>query len=179
MLKENQEIEVAISTGDINSARAILREVMNAGIADAETYYLASQVAVNEKQKQQFLSKAIELDPFHQNAHEQLDLRESSVPLKSDEFDFTPNKGTVENKVDATSDIQQGETPAISANQKPSVKTSAGTAALVGFVLSLVGGWLILPILTAVFTGTIPSDEIKIQVAFAIFILVFLLVYTP
>src|SRR5690606_3339810 len=37
-----------------------------------ETYFLASQVALSEKQKQDFLNKAIELDPFYEQAHNKL-----------------------------------------------------------------------------------------------------------
>jgi len=40
--------------------------------ADAETYYLASQVALNDDQKRDFLQKAVDKDPFHATAYSAL-----------------------------------------------------------------------------------------------------------
>jgi hypothetical protein len=66
----NPEIKQAIDGFDVDKARQLLKDAMKNG--DAETYYLAARVALDEKQKREFLEKAVELDPFHQNAREEL-----------------------------------------------------------------------------------------------------------
>jgi len=62
------EIKQAIDRFDVEKARALLREELRIN-PTAEVYYLASQVAINEQQKIQFLQKTVELDPFHQQAN--------------------------------------------------------------------------------------------------------------
>lgn len=66
----NEQIKVAIDGGNTEQARTLLRDAMPE--ANAETYFLASQVALSEKQKQDFLNKAIELDPFYEEARAML-----------------------------------------------------------------------------------------------------------
>lgn len=71
----NSQIRAAIDTFDADKARALLREALQDS-PDAETYYLASLVAINAQQQRKFLNQALELDPFHHAAHsalEQLD----------------------------------------------------------------------------------------------------------
>jgi hypothetical protein len=63
----NADIQNAIDSNDIERARTLLRDALPS--ADAETYYLASLVALNEGQKADFLKKALELDPFHVKAN--------------------------------------------------------------------------------------------------------------
>lgn len=70
MSELNQEIKQAIDRFDVDKARQLLKDAMKNG--DGETYYLAARVALDEKQKREFLEKAVELDPFHQNAREEL-----------------------------------------------------------------------------------------------------------
>ncbi|MBX3086385.1 MAG: hypothetical protein KF716_32410 [Anaerolineae bacterium] len=67
----NEEIKNAIDSFDIERARTLLREALKN--PDAETYYLASQVALNDEQKTEFLTKALNLDPAHRNARLALD----------------------------------------------------------------------------------------------------------
>jgi hypothetical protein len=62
----NEQIRQAINSFDTESARLLLRDAMKE--ADAETYYLASKVAIDDEQKTEFLEKAVELDPFHEKA---------------------------------------------------------------------------------------------------------------
>lgn len=62
----NADIQNAIDSNDIESARTLLRDALQA--PDAETYYLASLVALNDDQKTDFLKKALERDPFHVKA---------------------------------------------------------------------------------------------------------------
>lgn len=66
-----KEIQSAIDTFQMDKARQLVREeLQNAPSADG--YYLASQAAVNHGQRIEYLEKAIELDPFHQPAHDEL-----------------------------------------------------------------------------------------------------------
>lgn len=66
----NSEIQDAIDAFDIDKARQLIRDALPE--ADAETYYLASQVALNDDQKQRFLEQALEKDPFHEKADVEL-----------------------------------------------------------------------------------------------------------
>lgn len=65
------EIKVAIDSFDMEHARELLREALKQN-PSADIYYLASLVTVNEEQKTSFLEKAVELDPFHKEAYEEL-----------------------------------------------------------------------------------------------------------
>lgn len=62
------EIRSAIAVNDLDRARDLLRQALQ-NSPDAETYYLASQVALSDEQKREFLRKALELDPFHKEAN--------------------------------------------------------------------------------------------------------------
>lgn len=66
----NSEIQDAIDAFDVDKARQLIRDALPE--ADAETYYLASQVALNDDQKQRFLEQAVEKDPFHEKADVEL-----------------------------------------------------------------------------------------------------------
>lgn len=64
------KIRHAIECADVEEARDLLRDALRDPSADI--YYLASRVALNDAQKVQFLEKALELDPFHQQAADAL-----------------------------------------------------------------------------------------------------------
>ncbi len=64
-------VQEALDAGCLEDARELLRELLKT--PDAETYYVAAQVAVTEQQKRDFLQKAIDLDPFHTKAHKALE----------------------------------------------------------------------------------------------------------
>ncbi|MCA9983263.1 MAG: hypothetical protein KDE59_03175 [Anaerolineales bacterium] len=66
MTKENNEIRNALNMFDIEQARTLLREALKT--PSAETYYLASLAALTDKQRLDFLKKALDLDPFHAEA---------------------------------------------------------------------------------------------------------------
>ena len=70
MSNQNAEISAAIDAADIGKARLLLREALR--MPDAETYYLASLVALSDEQQRDFLQRAIILDPFHPMATEAL-----------------------------------------------------------------------------------------------------------
>ncbi|MFQ3673925.1 MAG: hypothetical protein SNJ83_10055 [Aggregatilineales bacterium] len=75
----NQQIEKAIDSLDVDHARKLLREAMQD--ANAETYFLASKVALDDDQKRDFLEKAVSLDPFHEKARAALKmLRDQPSP---------------------------------------------------------------------------------------------------
>ncbi|PJF31373.1 MAG: hypothetical protein CUN51_03315 [Candidatus Thermofonsia Clade 1 bacterium] len=62
------EIRSAIAVNNLDRARDLLRQALQNN-PNAETYYLASQVALSDEQKREFLRKALELDPFHKEAN--------------------------------------------------------------------------------------------------------------
>lgn len=66
-----KEIQTAIDNFQMDEARRLVREELQDN-PSADGYYLASQSAANHGQRVQFLEKAIELDPFHQIAHDEL-----------------------------------------------------------------------------------------------------------
>ena len=61
------EIRKAIGNFDTERARNLIRDELQSN-PSAELYYLASQVALNDDQKQGFLQKALDLDPLHVKA---------------------------------------------------------------------------------------------------------------
>jgi hypothetical protein len=76
----NIEIKQAIDSFDMTKARELLRDALKE--ADAETYYLASLVALDDEQKRGFLEKAVEIDPFHEKARTALRQTQSpSAPI--------------------------------------------------------------------------------------------------
>ncbi|MCE7946963.1 MAG: hypothetical protein DYG88_05990 [Chloroflexi bacterium CFX4] len=76
------EIHLAIATYDHERARDLLRKAIREN-PTAEVYYLASQVALNNTQKKDFLKKAVALDPFHKEATYLLSRLESGAPIWS------------------------------------------------------------------------------------------------
>lgn len=78
MSKVISEIKSAIDSLDIDRARELLRVALKEN-PSSEIYYLASRVAVNEKQKTSYLEKAIELDPFNEVAYKELKKRKDDI----------------------------------------------------------------------------------------------------
>ena len=70
MSELNSQIKDAIDMFDTDKARTLLRDALKD--ANAETYYLASLVALDDRQRKMFLEKALEIDPFHANAYSAL-----------------------------------------------------------------------------------------------------------
>lgn len=97
---ENQ-IRDAIDKFDTANARDLLRKALEN--PTAEIYFLASMVAVNARQKRDFLEKAISLDPFHEAAHEELERADETPPSsnkstdsESQKVDLAPARLTVD-----------------------------------------------------------------------------------
>ena len=66
-----KEIQTAINNFQMDDARRLVREELRDN-PTADGYYLASQAASTHGQRMDYLEKAIELDPFHQLAHDEL-----------------------------------------------------------------------------------------------------------
>lgn len=66
----NAQIKSAIESSDLVLARTLLREALED--ADAEMFYLASKVALDDAQRNEFLRQATKLDPFHVEARQGL-----------------------------------------------------------------------------------------------------------
>lgn len=65
------EIRSTIRRGEAERARQMLRTKLMSN-PTAELYYLASQVAINEEQRRDFLDKTLALDPDHADARRDL-----------------------------------------------------------------------------------------------------------
>ncbi len=105
MSNKNSEIKKAIDTFDTETARALLREALKE--ANAETYYLASLVSLDDEQKRIFLQKSLEIDPFFEKSHEALkvytNINTVSKPNLSE--NILASKSTLSS--DITTDITQ------------------------------------------------------------------------
>lgn len=71
MESEFQLIKQAIEDNELEKARQLLRPMLQ-NEPSSEVYYWASKVSVDQQQRQTFLEKAIELDPFHAEARKEL-----------------------------------------------------------------------------------------------------------
>ena len=78
MSKLNDEIRGLIDAMYPERARELIREAIKD--ANADTYYLASKVALDDNQRKQFLQKALDLDPFHEVAYRELQALNPSTP---------------------------------------------------------------------------------------------------
>lgn len=78
------EIKSAIDSLDVEQARELLKIALKEN-PTSEVYYLASRVAVTETQKRAYLNKAIEIDPFNEDAHNELKSKKNSSVSKSPE----------------------------------------------------------------------------------------------
>ena len=65
------KIQQAVDSFQMDAARALLREEL-ADSPGADAYYLASQAAINHGQRVEFLEKALEIDPAHPMARDEL-----------------------------------------------------------------------------------------------------------
>jgi len=76
-------IRDAIAQGNDDHARALIREELQRN-PNADVYYLAYQVALNDYQQRKFLKQALDIDPFHEDATQALNRLESGndAPIK-------------------------------------------------------------------------------------------------
>ena len=66
------DVRQALAQAEVEAARDLLRGYLENEPDSAEAWYLAAQAAVNEKQRQYFLEKAVECDPLHADAANEL-----------------------------------------------------------------------------------------------------------
>jgi len=72
LIDELEPVKEAISNDNPELARNLLRLLIEEYPDSAEVWYQAAQVAVNERQRTAFLEKAVELDPLHHLAANEL-----------------------------------------------------------------------------------------------------------
>lgn len=73
----------AIKAGEIEAAKDHLRPLMQAD--NAEAYVLAARIAQSREQRQQFLERALAIDPFHEEAAQALKLLQPNDALFDEE----------------------------------------------------------------------------------------------
>lgn len=66
------DIQQLIDNEDFETARDQLRVMLQQQPDNAQVWFLASEVAVNDKQREHFLEKTVTLDPLHHRAANQL-----------------------------------------------------------------------------------------------------------
>jgi len=122
----HRNIRNAIEMGDMGLARARLQEPLKN--PDAETYYLASLVALSEDQRERFLQESLSLDPFYQPAVEALgSLRSTTGELQPDPHEDAPS---------VLSDVKApktGQEPLV-ADEKPKETRTPSSFRLPGWV---------------------------------------------
>lgn len=84
-----QPVKDAIAIGQDELARNLLRILIEDYPDNAEVWYQASRVAVNEKQQKAFLEKAVELDPLHHRAANELHMLKTvgAIPIEPEAYE--------------------------------------------------------------------------------------------
>ena len=72
MIDKLEAVQEAIADGQMELARNLLRILIEDYADNADVWYYAAQVAVNDKQREVFLEKAVDLDPLHHQAANEL-----------------------------------------------------------------------------------------------------------
>ncbi|MGJ3237218.1 MAG: RDD family protein [Anaerolineae bacterium] len=72
-----QPIQEAIANGQDGLARNLLRVQLEKYPDDANLWYWAAQVAVNDRQRRAFLEKAVQIDPLHHSAANEIYLMDT------------------------------------------------------------------------------------------------------
>lgn len=120
------QIKAAIDAFDLDRARALVRDALRSS-PTADTYYLASQVALSDEQRQSFLRQAVSLDPFHSAAQAALAGGAAPAPSPPPVYQpaaYTPPVGP------GGYGQPQAATPA-------APNPSANTQAVAGFIIGL------------------------------------------
>lgn len=96
-MTEFADVRQAIAEDDLEQARDLLRDYIKEQPDSAEIWYLAAKAAINEAQHQAFLEKAVEIDPLHAYAANELhDLHQprekeillEAMPIVTENYDF-------------------------------------------------------------------------------------------
>lgn len=75
-------IKLAIDRDQHSRARKLLKTYMDENPPSADAYYLASELAQEDKQRRVYLDRALTLDPFQPLAESALDSLEKGTPFK-------------------------------------------------------------------------------------------------
>ncbi len=127
------EIEEAIASNDVSKARKLISAAIK-NEPDADIYYLASLVALDDNQKSNFINKALELDPFHEESNNLLEGKQSNLKAQKTS-ENAHNKQSIENIVP---DLKF-KTPKLPSFQiDPSWRQRIKVGAAVGFFFSLI-----------------------------------------
>lgn len=96
-MNEFADVRQAIAEDNLEQARDLLRNYIKQQPDSAEVWYLAAKAAINATQHQAFLEKAVEIDPLHAHAANELyDLHQpreketllDSMPVIAENYDF-------------------------------------------------------------------------------------------
>jgi putative sterol carrier protein len=144
----NNGIRKAIDEFDFETARISLKTALKLK-PDADTYYLASMLAENEKEKLKYLEKALDKDPFHEEAfaeYEHLTQPESVAYTRSKSVALSKSKTSGET----------GLFSRIMRNGKELLNTTTGR-------LSVAAGVVILALVVLVSVNLTGSAEISVS----------------
>ena len=136
----NTQIKMAIESQEIVRARELLRDALKD--ADAETYFLASKVSVDEEQREEFLKKAISIDPFHTEARAALRKMEEqskhpiAISLSKLGTTLIPSDDLPQRERDLLDEIRKLD---IELNASRNMRYLAGGVLIVGLFLAPVG----------------------------------------
>ncbi len=72
MIDKLEPVQEAIADGQVELARNLLRILIEDYPDNADVWYHAAQAAVNDNQRKAFLEKAVDLDPLHHHAANEL-----------------------------------------------------------------------------------------------------------
>lgn len=156
----NNGIRKAIDEFDFETARTSLKTALDLK-PDADTYYLASMLAETEKEKKKYLEKALDKDPFHEEA-----FAEFEHLTRTTENSFTSRKvqpakllGKERHFVSSKSNIPTstaGFFATIIDNLKELAKTTVGK-------LSIAAAFIVLVAIIYLSNGLIGSAEIAVS----------------
>ncbi|MEL6405845.1 MAG: RDD family protein [Chloroflexota bacterium] len=90
-MKNEILIQNAIERGDLEFARDLLRQAMQEEPHLAQVWYLAAQAAANDAQREHFLKQAVERDPLHHKAANELNaLQNPALSISEPAVPTTP-----------------------------------------------------------------------------------------
>lgn len=89
-MKNELAIQNAMARGDDDFARDLLRQAIQEQPELAQVWYLAAQVAINDQQRAHFLEQAIERDPLHHQAANELSRLQNPTVVQAPQMPQTP-----------------------------------------------------------------------------------------
>ena len=158
MTEHLDEIRRALDEFDVDRARALIRDQLKSN-PSADLYYYASQVALSEEQKREFLQKAIDLDPFHAEADAALgDLRRDAPSDQVDNraSDYADYFETEEKlKRDQFYDHAAGRADGMTQYELATIGSRFGASFIDGIILTVI--WIVVAVVITLVSP--PPDE--------------------